>query len=158
MWTELLCITSRWSPFYVFFCQVACSILVPWTEVEPTSPTLEAGVFTTGPPGKFRWDPFIYFFIFLKRWDPFKSKGAGDFPSGSVVKTPSLGSFSSQGTKISHAAWHGQKRKKASVHFCIPSPFKTTFSHLPALMPAYSRHSGSLPTCVGHIVWVINKP
>ena len=30
----------------------ACAILVPWTGIEPTPPTLEGEVSTTGPPGK----------------------------------------------------------------------------------------------------------
>ena len=33
-------------------CPVACGILVPRPGIEPTSPALEGGVLTTGPPGK----------------------------------------------------------------------------------------------------------
>ena len=41
-------------------CPAACGILVPPPGMEPVSPALEGGFFTTGPPGKFRY------FIFLK--------------------------------------------------------------------------------------------
>ena len=34
-------------------CPAACGILVPRPWIEPTSPALEAGFLTTGPPGKF---------------------------------------------------------------------------------------------------------
>ena len=33
-------------------CPTACRILVPRPGMEPTSPALEGGFFTTGPPGK----------------------------------------------------------------------------------------------------------
>ena len=33
-------------------CLTACGILVPRTGIEPESPALEGGFFTTGPPGK----------------------------------------------------------------------------------------------------------
>ena len=33
-------------------CPVACGILVPPPGIEPASPALEGGFFTTGPPGK----------------------------------------------------------------------------------------------------------
>ena len=33
-------------------CHVACGILVPRPGIEPASPALEGGFFTTGPPGK----------------------------------------------------------------------------------------------------------
>ena len=33
-------------------CPVACGILVPRPGIEPTSPALEGGFLTTGPPGK----------------------------------------------------------------------------------------------------------
>ena len=33
-------------------CPVACGILVPQPGIEPASPALEGGFFTTGPPGK----------------------------------------------------------------------------------------------------------
>ena len=33
-------------------CPAACGILVPRLGIEPTSPALEGGFFTTGPPGK----------------------------------------------------------------------------------------------------------
>ena len=34
-------------------CPTACGILVPQPGIEPTSPTLQGGFLTTGPPGKF---------------------------------------------------------------------------------------------------------
>ena len=33
-------------------CSATCVILVPWPGIEPTSPALEGGFLTTGPPGK----------------------------------------------------------------------------------------------------------
>ena len=33
-------------------CPVACGILVPQPGIDPTSPALEGGFLTTGPPGK----------------------------------------------------------------------------------------------------------
>ena len=33
-------------------CPAACGVLVPWPGIEPASPALEGGFFTTGPPGK----------------------------------------------------------------------------------------------------------
>ena len=33
-------------------CPVACGILVPWSEIKPTSSALEGGLLTTGPSGK----------------------------------------------------------------------------------------------------------
>ena len=33
-------------------CFTACGILVPWSGIEPTSPALQGGFLTTGPPGK----------------------------------------------------------------------------------------------------------
>ena len=33
-------------------CPAACGISVPWPGIEPVSPALEGGFFTTGPPGK----------------------------------------------------------------------------------------------------------
>ena len=33
-------------------CPSACGILVPWPGIEPASPELKGGFFTTGPPGK----------------------------------------------------------------------------------------------------------
>ena len=33
-------------------CPMACGLLVPWLGTEPSSPALEGGFFTTGPPGK----------------------------------------------------------------------------------------------------------
>ena len=40
-------------------CPVACVILVPQPGIEPTSPALEGGFLTTGPPGKSRNNLFI---------------------------------------------------------------------------------------------------
>ena len=34
-------------------CPTACGILVPQPGIEPTSPALQGGFLTTGPPGKF---------------------------------------------------------------------------------------------------------
>ena len=42
-------------------CPVACGTLVPQPGIEPTSPALEGGFLTTGPPGK----SLIYLFIFI---------------------------------------------------------------------------------------------
>ena len=39
-------------------CPVACGILVPRPGIEPTSPALEGGFFTTGPPGKSQFPVF----------------------------------------------------------------------------------------------------
>ena len=58
-------------------CPVACGILVPQSGIEPTSPALEWGFFTTGPPGRsqdnfymhwetnYSWDCFIPIFTLL---------------------------------------------------------------------------------------------
>ena len=43
-------------------CPVACGILVPQPRIEPRSPALEGGFFTTGPPGK---SLFFVLFVFL---------------------------------------------------------------------------------------------
>ena len=52
----------------------------------------------------------------------FKNVCSGDFPGSPMVKTPhfqcrSVGSISGRGTKIPHAAWHSQKKKKCM--FCM---------------------------------------
>ena len=39
-------------------CPAACGILVPRPGIEPASPALKGGFFTTGPPGKF----LLYYF------------------------------------------------------------------------------------------------
>ena len=44
--------------FWIFGCE-ACGILMSWPGIEPTSPTLEGGVLTTGPPGKSLLDHFL---------------------------------------------------------------------------------------------------
>ena len=46
---------------YGLSCSVACGILVPGPGIEPTSPALEGGFLTTGPPGK-----FLLFFKLVK--------------------------------------------------------------------------------------------
>ena len=45
----------------------ACGILLPQTGTEHTSPALEGGFLTTGPPRKSPSDIFILDFIFLKQ-------------------------------------------------------------------------------------------
>lgn len=47
---ETLKITDIW--IYFRPCHRACEILVAQTEMEPATPALEAGVLTTGQPGK----------------------------------------------------------------------------------------------------------
>ena len=47
-------------------CPVACRILVPQPGIEPASPALEGGFFTTGPPGKSLSIHFCYFYLFLR--------------------------------------------------------------------------------------------
>ena len=39
-------------------CPTACGILVPWLGISPMSPTLQGGLFPTGPPWE-SWVPFI---------------------------------------------------------------------------------------------------
>ena len=56
----LLSSCGAWAPECVgsvavahrFSCPMACGILVPRPGIEPTSPALEGGFLTTGPPGK----------------------------------------------------------------------------------------------------------
>ena len=43
-------------------CPVACWILVPWPGIEASSPALEGGFFTTGPPGP-RYERFMHRFL-----------------------------------------------------------------------------------------------
>ena len=77
-------------------CPVACGILVPRPGIEPASPALEGGFFTTGPPGK--------------SLPTFKTALPGDFPGGPVVGTSlssagGVGSIPGQGAKIPHDSW-----------------------------------------------------
>ena len=44
---------------YALSCSAACGILVPWLGIKPTSPALQGGFLTTGPPGS----PGIVFLI-----------------------------------------------------------------------------------------------
>ena len=52
MWTLLLRRTSSVVVACGLSCPAACGILVPQPGIEPMSPALEDGFFTTGPPGK----------------------------------------------------------------------------------------------------------
>ena len=47
-------------------CSVVCGILVPQPQVEPTSPSLEGGFFTTEPPGKPLRNNFIPILLMRK--------------------------------------------------------------------------------------------
>ena len=50
---------------FVVPCHTACGILVPWPETEPTSPALQDGFLTTGPPGTSHGGCFKYWHVFL---------------------------------------------------------------------------------------------
>ena len=50
-------------------------------------------------------------------WSQFLKDGSGDFPDGPVIKTHvsnagDVGLIPGRGTKIPHAEWYGQKKKK----------------------------------------------
>ena len=59
-------------------CSAACGILVPWPGIKPTSPALQAGFLTTGPPRKpshFTLCPLVHIFYFINLlWVVFVSR------------------------------------------------------------------------------------
>ena len=48
-----------------FFCHKACELFAPQPGIEPTPPTLEVELLTTGPPGKYPQLIFTTFFFFF---------------------------------------------------------------------------------------------
>ena len=69
-------------------CPVVCGILVPRPEIEPMSPALEGGFFTTGLPEKSR---FLFWNFILGNFKPtekFQVQYNEGFPHSSVVKNP----------------------------------------------------------------------